>query len=182
MDEKTLICPYCGAQVPEGITECPNCHESLAAWTRLRYSHAIHYNEALALAREGRLDEAKVRLALALEDRESFAPAHVLLAKINAQQGRWAAAQQSAQRACELLPDDVRTRELADAIAQAADHSIPGEAGVRAQPRLGSTTVAVGARWLSRYQRDIMQAFAVGVGLTTVMALLIARLSGSRRD
>ena len=108
-----LSCPFCSAEIAEGTIECPNCHENLAAWTRVRYAYAIDYNEALALAREGRLDEAEARLVQALKAKEAFAPAHVLLAKVNAQQERWAEAQQHVQRARELLPDDDRTQELA---------------------------------------------------------------------
>lgn len=188
MDDKLLTCPFCGTDVPGGTAECPDCHENLTAWTRLRYSHAIDYNEALALAREGRLDDARARLALSLQAKEDFAPAHVLLAKISAQQGRWAEAQQSAQRASELLPDDVRTSELTQAIEQSAMEAHQREeerlaaSGARSQDEHATGPAVFGPHWLGRYQRDIVQAFAVGVGLTTVMALLVSRLSGKHRD
>jgi len=181
-DDKLLTCPFCGREILEGLVECPSCGENLAAWTRLRFSHAIDYNEALSLAREGRLDDARARLALSLQAKESFAPAHVLMAKINAQQGRWDEAQQSVQRARDLLPDDARTQELAEAIERSADEA-------RQEERTGLVGAGAlwrergaGSPWLGRYQRDIVQAFAVGVGLTTMMALLISRLAPRRRD
>ncbi len=184
MDDRSLSCPFCGTDIHGGAAECPNCHENLAAWTRLRYNYAIDYNEALAMAREGRLDEARTRLALALQAKEDFGPAHVLMAKIHAQQERWADAQQSIQRACELLPDDPRALELADVISQSAmeayrleTEGAPG-LGFTARSERATGSAHLRQQWLGRYQQDIVRAFAVGVGLTTMMALLISRLSG----
>jgi tetratricopeptide (TPR) repeat protein len=187
----SLTCPFCGAEISEGTIECPSCHENLAGWMRVRYAHAIDYNEALALAREGRLDEAKARLAYALRAKESFAPAHILLAKISAQEGRWADARRSAERARELLPENERTEELVAAIAAAAEGASPAvdRPESEALPPSGQgeehkhlSSTLLGAHWLGRYQQDIVRAFAVGVGLTTMMALLISRLSGKRPE
>ncbi len=118
--EEMITCPYCGGAVPADLTICPSCQEDLAALIKLRNTHVIQYNEALMLARSGELDQAQARAELAVEARPEFAPAHLLLAKLHARQGRWAQAQASLERAQELLPDDPTLDEMAQAIAAGA--------------------------------------------------------------
>ena len=78
--------------------------------------------------------------------------------------------------------------ELADAISQSAmeayrleTEGAPG-LGVTVRDERATGSASYGPQWLGRYQQDIVRAFAVGVGLTTVMAMLISRLSGRRPD
>lgn len=115
--EEMIACPYCGGAVPADVTICPSCQEDLAALIKLRNLHVIHYNEALVLARSGQLEQAQARAELAVEARPEFAPAHLLLAKLHARQGRWSQARGSLEQAQELLPDDPTLDELAQAIA-----------------------------------------------------------------
>jgi len=87
------------------------------------------------------------------------------------------------------LPDDERVRQLAGAIAAAAkaapseENRPEGQAGAQREKQgRAAGPAAFGPNWLGRYQQDIVRAFAVGVGLTTMMALLISRLSGRRSE
>jgi len=159
MADTPFSCPYCGGTVPETTAICPDCHEDLAALLRLEHSHAIYYNEALALAREGYLDDARARLIMALERNEAFAPAHALLAKVYAHQRQWARAEASAARARELDPENPAFRRLADAI------------GDRVTPMAAGTSTAR-ARVAPR--REVSQAFKAGVGLATAAAVVLS--------
>jgi tetratricopeptide (TPR) repeat protein len=158
MPDIPFSCPYCGGTVPETTAICPDCHEDLSALLRLEYSHVIYYNEALALARDGYLDDARARLIVALERKESFAPAHALLAKVYAHQRQWARAEASAARALELDPENPAVRRLADAI------------GERVTPTAG--TGAARARVAPR--REVSQVFKAGVGLATAAAVVLS--------
>jgi len=142
--------------VPETTAICPDCHEDLSALLRLEYSHAIYYNEALALARDGYLDDARARLIMALERTESFAPAHALLAKVYAHQRQWARAEASAARALELDPENPSIQRLVDAI------------GERVTPTRGTARSRVAPR------REVSQAFKAGVGLATAAAVVLS--------
>lgn len=158
MQDTPFSCPYCGGTVPESTAICPDCHEDLSALLRLEYSHAIYYNEALALAREGYLDDARARLTMALEREETFAPAHGLLAKVYAHQRQWARAEASAARARELDPENSAYRRLTDAI------------GERVTPTAATST----ARARVTPRREVSQAFKAGVGLATVAAVVLS--------
>ena len=156
MPNTPFLCPYCGGTVPETTAICPDCHEDLSALLRLEYSHAIYYNEALALARDGYLDDARARLIMALERTESFAPAHALLAKVYAHQRQWARAEASAARALELDPENPSIQRLVDAI------------GERVTPTRGTARSRVAPR------REVSQAFKAGVGLATAAAVVLS--------
>ena len=158
MPDTPFSCPYCGGAVPETTAICPDCNEDLSSLLRLEYSHAISYNEALALAREGYLDDARARLIMALEREESFAPAHALLAKVYAHQRQWARAEASAARARELDPENGAIRRLVDAI------------GERVTPTAGVST----ARARVAPRREVSQAFKAGVGLASAAAVLLS--------
>ncbi|HHX65050.1 MAG TPA: hypothetical protein GX702_09210 [Chloroflexi bacterium] len=119
MNDRSLFCPYCGGNVPTDTTICPDCHEDLAALLRLEYAYAIHYNEALAAAREDRLDVAEAGLHTAIRLNPTFLPAHRLLAKVYARQGDWERAQAAIHRAFELAEDDGETVALSEAIGRA---------------------------------------------------------------
>jgi tetratricopeptide (TPR) repeat protein len=123
MNDRALICPYCGGDVPGDTTICPDCHEDLAALIRLEYAHAIHYNEALAAAREGLLAEAEADLLTAVTLNPAFRPAHTLLASIYARQEDWDRAQTAIARALEIAPEDADILALGEAVREAAEQS-----------------------------------------------------------
>lgn len=158
MPDTPFSCPYCGGMVPEATAICPDCNEDLSALLRLEYSHAILYNEALALAREGYLDDARARLIMAIERNEAFTPAHVLLAKVYAHQRQWTRAEASAARALELDPENPAARRLVAAI------------GERVTPTAGAST----ARVRVAPRREVSQAFKAGVGLATAAAVVLS--------
>jgi len=139
MNDVQLWCPYCGGRVPPETTVCPDCQEDLAALVRLQLEHAIYYNEALALARQGEYDAARRKLLVALELCETFQPAHRVLAKVAAHQGNWREARHSAARAHELDTEDPEARRLVGAVEQAA----------RKKVRLG------GGNALAAYEPDV---------------------------
>lgn len=173
MNHRAMKCPYCGGSVPEDTTICPDCQEDLSALAHLEYAHAIHYNQALALAREGELDMARHKLLLALEAQESFAPAHILLAKVHARQGAWADAQARVARAVELSPDNETVRDLARRIARSArkvQEAAAREAGPEAE------------QVLAAHQREVVKAFGAGLGLMAFVGLILSRLFGGGRE
>jgi len=171
--DQVMTCPYCGGTVPLDAPECPNCHEDLSALARLEYGHTIYYNEGLALAQEGKLDQARDRLLVAVAQKESFAPAHALLAKVYANQGEWPKARASAKRAAELLPQSEEARELVQQIDRAA---------ARAQQASAQASRARADSLLSVYLRDVAKAFGLGVGVTAVAAIIASWLGGGGDD
>ncbi|MHB1355659.1 MAG: hypothetical protein ACYCZF_06750 [Anaerolineae bacterium] len=120
MTQRTITCPYCASQITGESTVCPGCQEDLAALAHLVYADAIHYNQALALAKEGRPREAKAELAESLAANASFGPAYALLAKICARDQDWTNARLNAKKALSLLPGDEAVVQLADAVISAA--------------------------------------------------------------
>jgi hypothetical protein len=116
MTLRIITCPYCASQVTGESTVCPSCQEDLAALAHLEYADAIHYNQALALAKEGRTREAKAELAESLASNSAFAPAFALLAKINARELDWDNARVDAKKALSLSPEDEAIARLADEI------------------------------------------------------------------
>jgi len=170
-NERAMTCPYCGGPVPLDTPVCPGCREDLSALVRLRYRHVIHYNQALALAREGDLDQARDRLLVALAQRPGFAEAHALLAKVYSRKGEWSEARASIERLLELSPDDGGARELAERISQAEMCS--QEALVRASRQRAE-------RMLTVYLRDVARAFGLGVAITTLVVLIIHWIGAGR--
>jgi tetratricopeptide (TPR) repeat protein len=179
MDDKPMICPYCGGIVPENTTVCPDCQEDLAALVHLEQDHIIHYNEALALAQEGQLDAAEAKLLVALDKRRDFLPAQTLLAKVYARQGRWTDAKQVAMRVQEVSPEDEGVRLLLGDIEramQAARVQRADDAQMTASARRSNAE-----RYLASYQRDLASAFGLGVLSTGLLALMISWLGGGRK-
>jgi tetratricopeptide (TPR) repeat protein len=127
------------------------------------------------MAREGRLDEAANHLHSALEYQGSFAPAHVLLAKVRAQQQRWEEAKESISRAVALAPEDQSAKQLAAEIEQ-AEHEAEAERLREARERRAGAE-----RYLSACQRDVTRAFALGAGVATALALLVSWPGGGKR-
>jgi tetratricopeptide (TPR) repeat protein len=174
--QATLICPTCGGCVPDDSTVCPDCHEDLAGLVQVERRHAILYNEALALARENRLSEARDRLIAALTLRPDFGQGHALLAKVHAHCAEWPQAQARIQQALKLAPDDEGLIALAEEIeaearrAQAAEALVPAPAEGQSEARR--------RRVLALYERDIAAAFALGLALASVAALLASWVRG----
>ncbi|MBC7237710.1 MAG: tetratricopeptide repeat protein [Chloroflexi bacterium] len=177
-----IQCPYCGGDVPDQVTICPACHEDLAGLARLEYAPAIYYNEGLALAREGRLEEARDKLIVSTTLDDSFLPAQVLLAKVYARQENWPRAHEAILRALQLAPDDETVRELAAQIDQLA-----GEDQAR---RLRQERAAAEARQpqtadvlrhapsVPSSLRELLGAFGLGMIAAALLGLVWRWLAG----
>ena len=170
-----MKCPYCEGVVEPGMTVCPDCHEDLSALVHLEQEHVIYYNQALALARDGHLGEARDKLLIAVAMSDSFVLAHRLLAKIYARQKDWPGARLHALRAAELAPQDRPTRELLDQIASLGEETRTVQKQSAAVRRRSAEGI------LASYQRDVLGAFAVGAGLAAFGAFLLSLLGSGRR-
>jgi len=165
--------------VPADATVCPDCHEDLGALRQIELAHVIRYNEALALARDGKLGQASAKLLVALDLKPTFTPARVLLAKVYARQERWPEALESVAMALQQAPDDASVRALAEevslgeqeALTRAADQE---EADARARR-------ARAEQYVDQTQRDVARAFGFGFGAAAVLALGVHWLFGRRR-
>jgi tetratricopeptide (TPR) repeat protein len=182
----TLICPICGGRVPDDSTVCPDCHEDLAGLAGMERRHAILYNEALALARQDRLAEARDKLIAALTLEPGFCQGHALLAKVHAHRTEWPEAQARIEQALALAPDDAHLAALAEGIeaeARQAEISRAEAAQPPEPPRAEGQNQVVQRRALAMYERDIAAAFALGLGLASTAALLASWVRGrlSRR-
>jgi tetratricopeptide (TPR) repeat protein len=203
-----LECPFCGGAVPQSVTICPSCLEDLSALIKLRSTHAIHYNEAITLAREGHYDLAQIRAELSISAKPEFAPAHLLLAKLLALQGEWEQASASAQRAAELMPDDERTRQVLEDILLGAEQSAAERAQITeqasetsvddvppAEPEAPpvdeetapvqadiSSTRAAAVQQLAIYERDVTRAFGLGAAVMGGLAFVASLLFRRKRD
>jgi tetratricopeptide (TPR) repeat protein len=181
MEQETLLtCPYCQAEVPPDLAICPECHEDLSALIRLRYGHAIDYNEALAAAREGDLDEAMIKARMALGARPDFVPAYVLLAKVHAKKDEWSKAQQVVRRALETAPGDEELRGFAEKLmalveAERSTHDERRRAAARARRKSAES-------YLTMYERDVKRAFALGAAAAALLVLLIVGIGGRGKD
>ncbi len=132
MNQRTITCPFCASQVSGDSTICPGCQEDLAALAHLEYADMIHYNQALAMAKEGRLREAREELSEALTANHSFGSAFALLAKVNVHEGDWEHAKSNVKKALSLMPSDDAVVKLADDIVNAAPALSPRETAVQA--------------------------------------------------
>jgi tetratricopeptide (TPR) repeat protein len=179
MDESTLTCPYCGSSVPDNATVCPDCQEDLAGLAHLHYGPAIVYNQALALARDGKLDEARTKLLFAIEQREGFVPAHVLLAKVYAQDGCWPLARASAARAQALRPDDPALAELGVTLEQAEEAARARRQAEQQEVERERKARAEG--YFATYKRDMLSALGAGIGIASFLALILGRLLGGKK-
>jgi|GEM_PF-1409676 len=178
-NDSVITCPYCRATVPADTAVCPDCQEDLAAILRLKYSHAIHYNQALALAREGKLDEAIAKTLLAVECKPDFSPGHVLLAKAYAQRGEWPKAEASVVRAIELDPENASLGNLAEEIRQARQSRTVVRQQQEEQAALARRRSAEQA--MTAYDRDVKRAFGLGVGVTAFLAFVFSLLGGRKK-
>ena len=175
MSVRSIVCPNCGGRLVGDTTVCPDCQEDLSALARLEYEHAIRYNEALALAQAGDHSGARTRLYQSLAARESFVPALELLARIDARDGRWCEAQESISRALDLQPENGELLELAKDIGAAASE----EAADRLrESRLRKERAK---HLFASYQRELAGSFLLGMGLVTLLAMLIGWLRGASK-
>jgi tetratricopeptide (TPR) repeat protein len=152
------------------------CLEDLAGLIHIENEHLIHYNTALALAREGRLDQADAELGLSLRIEPDFVPALVLGAKVSARQQRWDEAHAQVQRALALAPQDAATARLAEEIRQAVEHTEVRELQAEEAARQARRSNA--EKTLAMYQRDLITAFAAGAGLIAVISWLFSGRRG----
>jgi tetratricopeptide (TPR) repeat protein len=128
------------------------------------------------LARQGELELARARLLLALERNEAFAPSHTLLAKVNARLGRWQEAQQSAQRAAELAPEQETVQALLPAIQRAQLEAAAAQ--LRRQEQVRGARSAALERYAAQHETEMALAFGAGVGLAALFGLGMRILLG----
>lgn len=178
MTASERACPYCNTLVPEETTICPGCHEDVAGLLHLTYAHVIYYNEALALAQQGDLAQARASLLLSLRLKQDYAPAHALMARLAAASGDWAEAREHANHALALAPDDatlpglVATIDEEEQRANAARDQKAAER-VRAQR-------AAAERFLADRQRQVLQAALFGAVVGGALSELVRWLLGRR--
>ena len=179
-------CPYCGGYIPVDATVCPACYEDLSGLARLEFQPAIHYNHALALAREGRLEEARDKLIVSTTLDESFLPAHVLLAKIYARMENWPRANEAVVRALQLAPEDQDVRALATRIDQLAtedqarrlrEEAKAAEANNRDLSKRGT-----GVKPALPATRDLARSFALGVAAMAALSTIWRWIGGGNRE
>lgn len=102
---ESVLCPECGAVNPIDASVCESCGADLAAVRSLIDNANSHYNEALALAHSGRLDEAIAQLEAALALSSDQAVFHNLLGTVYAQKGLYSEAIRAWERALALDPE-----------------------------------------------------------------------------
>ncbi len=179
-------CPYCGGHVPADVTVCPACYEDLSGLARLEFQPAIHYNQALALAREGHLEDARDKLIVSTTLDESFLPAHVLLAKIYARMENWPRANEAVVRALQLAPEDQDVRALATRIDQLATEDqarrLREEAKAAEASQRDASGRGVGVSPALPATRDLARAFALGVAATAALSTIWRWIGGGSRE
>ncbi|RJP20451.1 MAG: hypothetical protein C4527_25080 [Candidatus Omnitrophota bacterium] len=100
-----LICPACGATNPVEAAVCENCGENLSTVKSLMDTANTHYNEALALAHSGKLDEAAAQLEAAISLSGMSPNYHNLLGTIYAQKGLYSESIRAWERTLALNPE-----------------------------------------------------------------------------
>ncbi len=186
MSDQASQCPYCGGYVPVDATVCPACYEDLSGLARLEFQPAIHYNQALALAREGRLEDARDKLIVATTLDESFLPAHILLAKVYARMENWPRANESVVRALQLAPEDQDVRALATRIDQLASEDqarrLQEEARAAEASNRNISGRGAGVQPALPVTRELARAFALGVAVMAVLSTLWRWIGGGGRE
>lgn len=100
-----IICPECGASNPLENAVCDHCGADLSAVKSVLDNANTHYNEALALAHSGRLDEAIAQLEAALALSSQNPQFHNLLGTLYAQKGLFSEAIRAWEQTLALDPE-----------------------------------------------------------------------------
>ncbi|MGC9328306.1 MAG: tetratricopeptide repeat protein, partial [Candidatus Hinthialibacter sp.] len=120
-----IQCPACGAINPIQADVCQECHEDLTTVKTMLDTANRHYNEALALAQSGNLDEAVGQAEAAIAMASHNPDYHLLLGTIHAQNENWDQALRAWERCLSLNPDmekAYRNIEKARAMQEDIEH------------------------------------------------------------
>lgn len=101
----TIQCPACGAINPIQAAACQECNEDLNTVRSVIDTANRHYNEALALAQGGRLDEAAGQVEAAIAMASHNLNYHLLLGTIYAQKEEWEEAIRAWERCLAISPE-----------------------------------------------------------------------------
>ncbi len=102
---ETIQCPACGTLNPLEKSVCQDCGEDLSTVKSVIDAANRHYNQALALAQSGRLDEAAGQLEAAIAMSSHNLNYYLLLGTVHAQNQRWDEAIETWERCLSLNPD-----------------------------------------------------------------------------
>lgn len=184
MSSQQMQCAYCGNEIPAGVTICPACHEDLSGLARLEFQPVIYYNQALSLAREGRLDEARDKLIVSTTLDDTFGPAYVLLAKVYARQENWPRANEASVRALQLMPEDEKVRELATHIDQLASEA--QRATQRRERRLSEAAARPALPTVTQapmtHERELASAFGLGLLAAVLLGAIWRWITGGDKE
>lgn len=100
-----ILCPECGAENKLEAVNCESCSADLSAVKSLVDTANEHYNEALALAHSGKLDEAIGQIEAALSMNAQNPQYHNLLGTLNAQKGLFSESIRAWERCLALDPE-----------------------------------------------------------------------------
>ncbi len=100
-----ILCPECGASNPVEAQVCEECNADLSAVKSIIDTANTHYNEALALAHNGKLDEALGQIEAALALSSENPQFHNLMGTIYAQKGLYTEAMRAWERCMALDPE-----------------------------------------------------------------------------
>nr|HQH74532.1 tetratricopeptide repeat protein [bacterium] len=119
-----ILCPSCGTSIQTDLASLGETPEEQQTIKQLIDTANRHYNEALALARAGNLDEAlgQAEAAIALAGRNPNY--HLLLGSIHAQRGEYEAAIQAWERVISLSPDMENAYNNIDKAQRLLDESL----------------------------------------------------------
>ncbi|MDP8243382.1 MAG: tetratricopeptide repeat protein [Candidatus Hinthialibacter antarcticus] len=100
-----ILCPECGASNPIEAHVCEECNADLSAVKSVIDTANSHYNEALALAHNGKLDEALGQIEASLALSSENPQFHNLMGTIYAQKGLYTEAMRAWERCMALDPE-----------------------------------------------------------------------------
>lgn len=109
-----ITCPQCNYENPIEATVCEQCNADLSPVKSLIDTANGHYNRALSLAHEGRLDEALGQLDAAIALSSQNPTYYNLLGTINAQKGLFSEAIRAWERCLALHPEMEKAFENID--------------------------------------------------------------------
>ncbi|MBN2330006.1 MAG: tetratricopeptide repeat protein [Candidatus Omnitrophica bacterium] len=100
-----IVCPQCNHQNPINAIVCEQCNADLSPIKSIIDTANSHYNEALSLAHEGKLDEALGQLEAAIALSSENPTYYNLLGTINAQKGLFSEAIRAWENCLSLNPE-----------------------------------------------------------------------------